>query len=258
MLNEVKTVRYDFLRRLVLHTTTPNDGWVQQKVGTPPDIATYNGALKIELNSTNQAQTNRACFGVDLPYRAQDIKELRFLVAAESLGALVYAAVGIAGVDPYGDNWWGCGFLVDPDNDVFAVSRDGSAATLIDVPTGQSLGTTFKELVLDLHSGVMPRDPREGGPVGGRAVIQPSMTDARGRLARVARSELMSLGGVSGHCGLFAQLMKASGAGTGVLYVKEIEVVLKNLQHAQVTTTTTSTTTAAPTTTSTSTSSGGT
>jgi hypothetical protein len=55
----------------------------------------------------------------------------------------------------------------------------------------------------------------------------------------------------TGRFQLFAQISKASGTGTGAIYIREIEVLLKNLAYAQVTTTTTTTTTTTSTTTTT-------
>lgn len=245
MLNEVKTIRYDFLRRIVLGTSTPNEGWLQEKTGSPPDIESYNGALKIALNATSQAQANRACFGNDLPFRIADIKEIRFLVAADEFGALVEAAFGICDASPADDpdstaemlNW-----RIDADNAV-SVECDDAVSNDTSVTTGQTLGATFKEFVLDLSSGVLQGDPRSGGATGARACILPSMTGANGKLARVARSSVLSMSGTTGRFQLFAQISKASGTGAGAIYVKEIEVVLKNLPYAHVTTTTTTTTT---------------
>lgn len=244
MLNEVKTVRYDFLRRTKLSTSAPADGWLQEKTGAPPDIETYNGALKIALNATSQAQANRAFFGDDLPFRIEDIKEIRFVVAADDFGALVEAAFGIAGnpTDDPDDIVEGLFWRVDADNAV-SVEVDDNVSNDTAVAASQSLGTTFREFVLDLHSGVLQADPRSGGPVGARACIQPSMTNAAGKLARVARSSVLSMAGTSGRFGLFMQISKASGTGAGAIYVREVEVVLKNLPYAQVTTTTTTSTT---------------
>lgn len=244
MLNEVKERRYDFLQRAVLGTTTPINGWLQEKTGSPPDIETYDGALKIALNATSQAQANRACFGNDLPFRIADIKEIRFVVAADDFGALVEAAFGICDAAPADDPdstavalMW----RVDADNAVTVDADDGTNDVSVDA--GQTLSTTFKEFVLDLHSGVLQKDPRSGGSVGARACILPSMTDSNGHLAQVARSSVISMEDTTARVQLFMQISKASGTGAGAIYVREIEVVLKDLSYAMVTTTTTTTTT---------------
>jgi hypothetical protein len=155
MLNEVKNVRYDFLRRIVLSTSTPNEGWLQEKTGSPPDIASYNGALEIKVNETSQAQANRACFGNDLPFRIQDIKEIRFVAAADTFGALVEAAFGICDAAPADDpdsTAQALQWRVDADNAV-SVECDDAATHDVAVSTGQTLGTTFKRFVIDFTGG---------------------------------------------------------------------------------------------------------
>jgi len=248
MLNQENVFVIDFKRLITVSQSIAYEGLLQEVTGSPPSITNYNGFAKISVNATSQAQANRLHQGVHVPFAIADIKEVRVVMAANDFGALVEAGVGLADnpTDDLDNISEGVYWKIDPDNAVY-IEADDNSDDDVSVAAGQSLGMAKREFVLDFHSGVLPQSPLKGGAVGARAHILASMTDANGRLKAVGRGSVISLDDSTARMQFFAQVSKASGTGTGAIFIERVEIYYKS--QAETVTTTTTTTTAAPTTT---------
>jgi len=229
VLNELQEKRYDFLGGLTLDTTVPRDGWLQKKTGTPPDIVAIGGALKVGLDSTSEAQINTAYMACT-PWRLEDVQELRIVLAADTFGAGVTAAIGL--VQDQADaqaNLVGVFWKIDADNLLSLAVQDGTNAD-VETASGITLGTAYRELVLDMKTGVQLKDVRAGGSKGGRGSIEAAATNDNGKLSRVCRATIQDLSVLTGGVQLLVQIQKASGTATGALYVGGFKIDAKRLQ----------------------------
>ncbi len=203
--------------------------FIQATTGTPGDIvAADKGVLSLPLAATEEAECNRLLQSI-APYRLADLKRVKFVVACSAnLGDDSEIAFGICDTpnddpDSIDDGAW---FKVLADNTVVCESDDGTNDN-DDVATGQSLGTTLREFVIDFTTGVWRKDPRDGGAVGGSAAVQFKMTDSNGLLRQVAKSTQFDISNCTDELQLFAQIYKSSSTDTGNLYIKEIQVDYK-------------------------------
>jgi hypothetical protein len=240
MNNQVLTHRWDFRRKLVLSDSTPYDGLLQRKTGTPPALQTWNGALVVALNATNEAQVNGVFMGDVLPFRIQDVNHIRVRVAADDFGAGVSAVFGViaAANDTIASITERLLWRIDADNAVHVDWRNGGTGA-----SGSELGTTFKEFVFDLQAGVLMRSPREAGSVGRRADVLAQMSGSNGQLKPVLRNKIITLAAYAGNVQPFIQIQKAAGTGAGAIYVESMEIDVRDVQRVRVATTTTTTTT---------------
>jgi hypothetical protein len=233
MLGQAITKRYDFLGsgKLAVGPTAGAGPFVQAKTGTPGDIVHASGALKLPIAATVEAEANCAYFGDDLCFDIDDIKCLRIVAKITAIGAndVVEAIFGLASArnDNPDSIAEGIFWKIKASNVVVLESDDGTTNN-DDVATGQTLSTTYREFVLDFSSGVLPRSPLEGGSVGGKSHVLASMSDSTGKLIPVARSTVFDLSEYSGGLQLIAQIYKSSADDTGTLYIKSIEIELKD------------------------------
>ncbi len=225
----VLTDRYTFNGAIKLPSAAASYEFIQQTTGTPGDIvAIDNGVLKLPLAATEEAECNRMIQSI-APYRVADLKRVRFVCACSAnLGDDSEVAFGVCDTpndspDSIDDGVW---FKVLADNTVVVESDDG-VTDVDDKATGQSLGTTLREFVLDFSTGVWRKDPRDGGAVGGYKAVMPSMSNASGNLTPVCRGTQFDLTNVTERLQLFAQIYKASSTDTGNLYIASIEVEYK-------------------------------
>ena len=226
------TKRYDFLGAGQLNIgVAANAGpFVQAKTGTPGNIVHALGALKLPIAATVEAEANCAYFGDDLCFDIDDIKSLRIVAKMTAIGAteVVEAVFGLASArnDNPDTIAEGIFWKVKASNVVVLESDDGTNNN-DDIATGLTLSTTYREFVLDFSSGVLPRSPLEGGSVGGKSHVLASMSDSNGKLIPVCRSTVFDLSNYAGGLQLIAQIYKSSADDTGTLYIKSIEIELK-------------------------------
>lgn len=233
MLGQPITKRYDFLGagQLDVGLAAGCGPFVAAQTGTPGAIVHAAGALKLPIAVTTEAECNCAYFGDDLCFDIDDIKSLRIVAKITAIGAseVVEAIFGLASArnDNPDTIAEGIFWKVKASNVVVLESDDGTTNN-DDVATNQTLSTTYREFVLDFSSGVLPRSPLEGGSVGGKCHVLASMSDSTGKLIPVARSTVFDLGEYSGGLQLIAQIYKSSADDTGTLYIKSIEIELKD------------------------------
>lgn len=233
MLGQPITKRYDFLgaSQLDVGLAAGSGPFVAAQTGTPGSIVHEGGALKIPLAATVEAESNCAYFGDDLCFDLDDIKCLRIVAKISAIAddEVVEAIFGLASErDDNPDNIAEGIFWRIKAGGVVVLESDDGTTNNDDIATGQTLGTTYKEFVLDFSSGVLPRSPLEGGSVGGKSHVLASMSNASGQLRPVARSTVFDLGEYSGGLQLIAQIYKSSANDTGTLYIKSIEIELKD------------------------------
>lgn len=233
MLGQPITKRYDFLGagQLDVGLAAGCGPFVAAQTGTPGAIVHSGGALKIPLAATEEAECNCAYFGDDLCFDLDDIKSLRIVAKITDIedDEVVEAIFGLA--SERNDNpdtiAEGIFWRVKAGNVVVLESDDGTT-NKDDVATGQTLTDEYKEFVLDFSAGVLPRSPLEGGSVGGKCHVLASMSNDSGQLRPVARSTVFDLGEYDGGLQLIAQIYKSSATDTGTLYIKSIEIELKD------------------------------
>jgi hypothetical protein len=227
------TKRYDFLgaSQLDVGLAAGCGPFVQAKTGTPGAIVHAAGALKLPIAATEEVEVNCAYFGDDLCFDIDDIKSVRIVAKITAIGAndVVEAIFGLASArnDDPDAIAQGIFWKVKASNVVVLESDDGTNNN-DDVATGQTLSTTYREFVLDFSSGVLPRSPLEGGSVGGKGHVLASMSNASGKLIPVCRSTVFDLSNYAGGLQLIAQIYKSSADDTGTLYIKSIEIDLKD------------------------------
>lgn len=226
------TRRHEFLGALLLSTSVPVDGLLQTKTGAAPDIVAVDGAMKVAVINTDAAQHNCVSYGDVYPFRIQDVKQIRITAKADEFGAGVTAFFGLGHARNDAKNSVAPAILwaIDADNVVTVESADGVGARVVKT-TGITLEDGYRQFVLDLSSGVRLGDPRLGGSKGGRAVIQPAVTGDQGTLVPVGQTGtgLLDLSLTTSRMQLLIQIGKASGTGTGALYIRDIEIDLKRV-----------------------------
>jgi hypothetical protein len=233
MLGEPIIKRYEFLGSGQLNVgPAANAGpFVQAKTGTPGNITHSGGALTIPLAASVEAEVNCAYFGDDLCFDIDDIKLLRIVAKITDIAddEVVEAIFGLASerADDPDAIAEGIFWRVKAGGAVVLESDDGTT-NVDDADTGLTLGTTYREFVLDFSSGVLPRSPLEGGSVGGKSHVLAAMTNDSGQLRPVCRSTVFDLSAYSGGLQLIAQIYKSSADDTGTLSIKSIEIELKD------------------------------
>lgn len=233
MLGQPFTKRYDFLGagQLDVGLAAGCGPFVQAKTGThTPAIVHDGGALKIALSADEEVQVNCAYFGDDLCFDIDDIQHLRIVAKITDIEAdeVVEAIFGLA--SERNDNpdtiAEGIFWKVKASNVVVLESDDGTT-NLDDKDTLDTLSDSYKEFVLDFSAGVLQRSPLEGGSVGKKSHVLAAMSNAAGKLRPVCRSTVFDLSEYASGLQLIAQIYKSSSTDTGTLYIKSIEIQLK-------------------------------
>jgi hypothetical protein len=215
--------------------------WTRTVTGGPAALAqSASGFLTIALAAANEAQAHRLHLATQ-PFRPQDLVWMEFEVA---LAAVVAAEVTVA----FG--------LAQTNNDDFAAINGGvwfrktaAGLVLIDARdsvgtnavagavTGQDLGTTFRRFRLNFREGVRLGDPRFGGSVGGRSMIQASIETLRGtynQLQPVARGAQLDLGAQVESLAPFVQIVKTGGVAVTAMYLRNFKLAYRNVPFAAV------------------------
>ena len=200
--------------------------------GTPTALAMVNGCVALGLEATEEAEAHAVTSGEQ--FRIADLQYLQIVAACSAnLGANSGIALGLCKTrnnapDSINEGVW---FRVMDDNTVRAESDDGTT-DVDDKLTNLSAGLTLKRFVFNFRDGWWKRDIRAGGHQGGSAAVQLSMDNAAGNLVPVCRGDQFTLAAASGPLEIFAQIVKASSADTGILYIKEIELGVKRASYA--------------------------
>lgn len=231
-MQEPRLIRFDFVGHGELGAAGDAGAgpFVQNKTGTPGDIVNENGYLKIPIAATSEAEINCAYFGDELSFDVDDIKQIRIgLHTVADLGSGVSAVVGVGSarndtVDNVTANLW----VRIADTNVLYVESDDGTTDNDDKATGLSMGATDLIVVFDFDNGVLMRSPLESGSVGGKKHILVSIDNGDGYLRRVCADTVFTLNGYTAGLQPIFQIQKASGTGTGALYVKFFEVLLKS------------------------------
>jgi len=234
MLGQPITKRYDFLGAGQLNVgLAANAGpFVQAKTGAnTPAIVHDGGALKIALTDDEEVQVNCAYFGDDLAFNIDDIKCLRIVAKitdvddAEDVEA-IFGLVSERNDDPdaiaEGIFW-----KIKAGNVVVLESDDG-VTNRDDKDTDLTLSDEYKVFVLDFSAGVLPRSPLEGGSVGGKSHVLGAMSNGVGKLRPVCRSTVFDLSAYDEGLQLIAQIYKSSSTDEGTLWIKSIQIELKD------------------------------
>lgn len=200
--------------------------------GTPTALALSNGVVALGLEATSEAEAHALTSGEK--FRIADLQYLQIVAACSAdLGANSGIQLGLCATrndapDSINEGVW---FRVMDDNTVRAESDDGTT-DVDDKLTNLSLGLTLKRFVFNFRDGFWRRDVRAGGNQGGSSAVQLSMDNAAGNLMPVCRGDQFTLAAASGPLEIFAQIVKASSADTGILYLKEIELGVKRASYA--------------------------
>lgn len=199
---------------------------VTTQTGTPGAVSVdvAENAWKLPIAATNEAEANRLSFG-GLRFPIANIKGIGIKAKCSALDSTtLQAAFGFCST-PNDDTdaiAEGCFFKIGTDDSIVVESDDGTT-NVDDVSTGQTNAAGWRYYWLNLADAVKLGDPRFGGNVGGRAIIQPSMTIG-GLLRPVARGTQFDLSGYSGRIQPFAQIIKGASTDTGSLHIAEIRV----------------------------------
>lgn len=226
MLRDVNTFFDDFIRPMPLAAATPEPGtgWTIADVssaGTPTylSVSSNAGEFVITLVSTSEVQNVCLYFGDVLPFNINRVKWIRFSANVTTVGSGSTIVMGLGSArhdtpDSVATNAW---FRMEgsASTSLVVVESDDGTTDLDDKATGLTLSTTYKEFEINFENGL--------------ADVRFFMSDANGRLARVAASTTFDMSAASSTAKVqpIFQVQKASGTNVPILAIDFVEICYK-------------------------------
>jgi len=192
--------------------------------GSPSVASASGGSMDLSLAVNSEAESAQLYMGDILPYDIDDLVRVEFIAKITGVGANTIAALGLisatnATLDSIAQNAM---FRLEGNNNLLLETDDGST-DLDDKATGETLGSTYKRLVIDFSVGTKTQSPPSPS-LGGKADVRFFAGDANGRLRAIGRNVNFDMSAYSGNLQPFARVQKASGADAPVLSLLEVSV----------------------------------
>ena len=228
MAQQTRCYRYDFRGALAFPTTSNGLPWVKtdtSSAGSPTVAGLAGGGVRLAFDSQSEIQNLCLSFGDVLAFDIDEI--IRFSIIAKTVAALDSAtslAFGMASArnDAIDSIAEAALFRCIGNNDVVVESDDGTNNN-DDVPTGLTLGTTWKRFELDFASRNTTQEPPSLS-LGRKSNIEFYGANDNGSKRRVASGTRFDMSNYSGGLQPYIQLQKTADTNTDSLDVLEIEV----------------------------------
>lgn len=207
-------------------THGPWAGKITKTAGSPTISNVSGGGIALALDNANEVQNLCLSFGDILSYPISKLVSIEFwafLTASLASQVSAFVGVGSARNDDPGAITTYAGFRAKGSNAIVCESDDNTTS-IVDIATGQSLAATPVRLKIGFQEEVTPVS--RGLSKGGLSAIQFFMTDAGGRLRRVATNQIFNMGAASGNVQPIIQIQKTSSTAVGTLTLKRARVML--------------------------------
>ena len=191
----------------------------------PPTVQALNGAMRLALEATDEAQAAGLYFGDILTYDIDFLIRATFYVKVGTIAANESAIIGMASnrnaaFDTIAE---AALFKFDASNACVVESDDGTNNN-DDVASGFTPGTgVFSRYQIDFATRVLTQDP-PAASLGGKANVEFAMSNANGNLRRVADGTLFNMNNYAGRLQPIVELQKASGTGVPTVDIRRIEI----------------------------------
>ena len=199
---------------------------ITASAGSPVVQGINGGGLRLQLASNSESENVCVYMGDVLPFLLSELISVEIIAkCSASLDANTQIAIGLASarnntIDSIAE---AALFRCIGNNTVVAESDDGST-NIDDVPTGVTLGDSWKRFSLDFVSRISSMEPPTLS-LGRGSNIEFYGTNDNGSKRRVASGTRFDMSNYSGGLQLFFQIQKASGSATDYLDILEAEVI---------------------------------
>lgn len=193
--------------------------------GAPTVLGLAGGGIRLQLEATNEVQNLCLYFGDILSFDIDDIVSASFVVkCAAALNAAESLAFGLAGArnDAIDSIAQAAIFRCIGNQTVVAESDDGTTDK-DDIPTGLTLGDTWKRFDIDFASRNTTVDPPSVS-LGRKSNIEFYGANTLGSKRRVASGTRFDMSAYTGGLQPFFQIQKTAATSVGYLDILEVSV----------------------------------